>query len=354
MAIYDTLGPEGWGSYRVDFNDGFTPELTRVHKKPEGILIPGFVDIHIHGGYGFDFMADGFHGMVKLAEKLRFDGYEALYPTTITGEVAAIKQALAGWERHPMLPGFHLEGPFLSSEYPGAQPPSAIIDYATHRDDWNDVLEHPALKIVTLAPETPGALDLIRRLDARGVISSMGHTNATYEEARRGFEFGVTHATHTYNAMRGLHHREAGALGYVLSQLGIRAELIYDRQHVSMPAASLLFQNKGSDRVLAVSDGTMMSGEPDRKSAVMWGHHVARDGDRIVLAGTDTLAGSCITLRDAFKNLAEDFGPEVAARACTYTPREAMGLRNPPQVYAQFHDDFTLAAVRDARGKLLG
>jgi N-acetylglucosamine-6-phosphate deacetylase len=177
-----------------------------------------------------------------------------------------------------------------------------------------------------MAPELPHALELASRLMERGVIVSMGHTNATYEEARRGFEFGAAHTTHTFNAMRGLHHREAGILGYALATDALRCELIYDRLHVSREAAGLLFKCKPEDRVIAVSDSTLATGLPPGQTVTMWGHECVIGKKQVRLASNGALAGSAITLLDAFRNLHEDFGAEKAIRACCLNPRAALGI----------------------------
>jgi N-acetylglucosamine-6-phosphate deacetylase len=228
-----------------------------------------------------------------------------------------------------MILGFHLEGPFISPKHPGAQPPSAIAAPPVGGSEWDAVLDDPRLRIVTLAPEMPHALELSARLMKRGVIVSMGHSDATYDEARRGMEFGARHVTHTFNAMRGFHHREAGGAGYALLAAGLRTELIYDRLHVSRPAAELLIRSKGPDEVIAVSDSTLATGMAPHLETEMWGHRCVTGKGEVRLADSGALAGSAITLRHAFANLAEDFGPEAAIRACCLNPRLALGLGEP-------------------------
>jgi N-acetylglucosamine-6-phosphate deacetylase len=239
-----------------------------------------------------------------------------------------VARALTELPEHPMVAGFHLEGPFISPKYPGAQPPSAIVDPPVGATTWDPILDDPRLRLVTLAPERPNAVDLTARLAAKGVRVSMGHTAATYAEAMEGHRAGVVHATHTYNAMRGLHHREPGALGFVLDTDGVDAELIYDRKHVAREAASVLLRCKGADRVIAVSDSTLASGTAPGRRVQMWDLE-AIVGEGEVRLADGTLAGSAITLLDAFRNLLADFGPEVAIKACSINPRRALGLGEP-------------------------
>ncbi|MFQ3668671.1 MAG: amidohydrolase family protein, partial [Fimbriimonadaceae bacterium] len=188
--VADYLGPEGFGSYHVDWNTS-PPTFTRVSRPPQVLLVPGFVDIHIHGAYGIDFMSASREEMRVLCNRLAEDGYECFLPTTITFSVDRIRQALANLPEHEMIGGFHLEGPFISPKFPGAQPPSAILDPPIGPSEWDEIFDDPRLKVITMAPERPGALELISRLTGRGVIVSMGHTDATFDEARRGFEFGA-------------------------------------------------------------------------------------------------------------------------------------------------------------------
>lgn len=333
--IASMLGPEGFGSYEVDWS---TPEptFTRISKPPDLLLVPGFIDIHIHGGFGIDFMSASDSDLKVLATKLEAEGYEAFFPTTITASPEAILRAISKLPEDPIMPGFHLEGPFISSEYPGAQPPGGIAPVPIVDSEWDPILDHPRLKIVTLAPEIPNAVQLILRLRARGVLVGMGHTNATFSEARSGFEHGATHTTHTFNAMRGLHHREAGTVGYSLANSDLAAELIYDRHHVCKDAASLLLKNKSPDAVIAVSDGTQATGIPPGQIIDMWGHSCVTSSGTVRLADTGALAGSAITLLDAFRNLASDFGEETAIRCCSLNPRALLGMKDGPRVYLEF------------------
>ncbi len=340
-GIFTALGPEGLGSYAAEFVDGEL-RLTRVSRPPQGVLIPGLVDLHLHGAFGIDWMAASREEMLVLVEKLEAQGYEGVLPTTVSASVEAVRAALDTLPEHPAIWGFHLEGPFLSPRFPGAQPFDALVLPPQGPSSWDEVLEDPRLRLVTLAPELPGALELSARLMRRGVIVSMGHTNATYDEARFGFEFGVSHVTHCFNAMRGLHHREAGALGYALTQDGLTAELIYDRRHVSKEAAALLLRLKPEQGVIGVSDGTMASGMPLGTKLTMWGQAcvVTREGVRLEPEGG--LAGSAVTLMDVFRLLSEDFGLETAIRLCCLNPRARLGRSGSPRVYLELDSELRL------------
>jgi N-acetylglucosamine-6-phosphate deacetylase len=341
--IVDALGPEGFGTYEVDWTG---PTFARVSKPAAYLAVPGFVDLHIHGGFGVDFMSADADDMRHLCERLQGEGYEAFLPTTITAAASDVKRALAALPESDMILGFHLEGPFISPEFPGAQPPEAIAEVPTGDSEWDEVLEDPRLRVVTLAPELPHASGLITRLMRRGVRVSMGHSNATYDEARQGFEFGASHTTHTFNAMRPLHHREAGLVGYALLNDALRTELIYDRHHVSKEAAAVLLRCKPEDGVVAVSDGTRAIGVPPGQTIDMWGHRCIVGRGQVRLADGGALAGSAVTLLDVFRNLFEDFGPETAIRACCLNPRLAIGLSGPPRVYLLLDREFRVVERR--------
>jgi N-acetylglucosamine-6-phosphate deacetylase len=338
---FQFLGPEGLGTYELDGSP------RRIEGSSDRLLVPGFVDIHIHGAFGIDFMsASGPADVVRMAERLEEVGYEAFLPTTVTDSLDSIKAALRNLPDHRTVAGFHLEGPFLSPVFPGAQPKQWIVDPPQGSSEWDEVLDHPKLRIVTLAPERPGALDLARRLYRRGVIVSLGHTNGTFEECRLAEEAGVKHATHTFNAMRSLHHREAGTAGYALSSDPLSCELIYDRHHVSPEAAALLVKNKPADKLIAISDATMAAGLPGGSTVEMWGltGHVSQGTVRLP---DGTLAGSSITLLDAFRNLAADFGLETAIRACCINPRIDLGLTE-PRVYIELNRNLEIVGRHEA------
>ena len=321
---------------------GAHPCLPRQLVHRMGIFAPGFVDIHIHGAFGIDFMSASSLQMVELAGKLRELGYEAFLPTTITATPADIAFALSQLPDHEMIWGFHLEGPFISELHPGAQPVSAITGPGS---EWDAILDDPRLRVITLAPEREGILPLISRLASRGVTVSMGHSDATYDQALAGFKAGATHITHTFNAMRGFHHREAGLAGFAMLENGVYSELIYDRIHVSEPSASLLVRSKPADKLVAVSDSSMATGLPPGQHLTMWGHDCITTPGQVRLASNGSLAGSAITLKDAFQNLAADFGTETAIRACCLNPRLSIGVTAEPKVWLEFSKQFELKRV---------
>lgn len=340
-GVYHFLGPDGLGTYDVRWEGQL--RLDRVNRSADHLLVPGFVDLHFHGAYGIDFMSATTTDLEFLAGKLASEGYEAFLPTTVTADVEDVKRAVAQLPDHPMIPGFHLEGPFISPKFPGAQPIDHIVEPPAAASEWDAVLDDTRLRVITLAAEHPLALSLISKLMSRGVIVSQGHTNATFFEAKGGFEAGAWHATHLFNAMRPFHHREPGIAGYALTTPGMSVEVIYDRHHVSRDAMKLVVQCKHADEIIAVSDASAATRLPNGSAVQMWGHHAVVEAGTVRLAD-GTLAGSTITLLDAFRNLSQDFGEELAIRACCLNPRRALKL-GPPRVYVEFDQSLNLVAV---------
>lgn len=316
------FGPEGWGDYKVDLTQPAVV-LGPASNPASKILVPGFFDQHIHGAYGADFMSSPTGDLSVMLNRLAEDGYEGLLATTVTASLDETKMALANLPNHPMVAGVHLEGPFISPVYPGAQPPESILEPPAADSPWWELLDDPRVRMVTLAPERPGALDVVAKLARRGVTVSAGHTNATAVELATAVQEGLSSATHTYNAMRPLHHREPGTVGAVLTTDTVSAELIYDRHHVSKQAAEVLLRCKPSERVIAVSDCTMAKGLAPGSQLSMWGHDVVVGETDVRLASNGALAGSCSTLLDCFRYLAADFEVETAARLCCVNPRQA-------------------------------
>lgn len=338
---YRFLGPEGFGSYELRWEGEIIAE--HGHFPADHLIVPGFVDHHFHGAYGIDFMTATRADLEFLADKLAKEGYEAFLPTTVTASADDVMRALGNLPEHPMIPGFHLEGPFISRAFPGAQPPGFIMDPPVGASEWDAVFDDARLRVITMAAEHPNALPLILRLMGRGVIVSQGHTNATYGEAKAGFEHGAGHATHLFNAMRPFHHREPGVVGYALTTAGLNVEVIYDRHHVSREAMKLVLHCKQPDEIIAVSDASAATRLPNGSELEMWGHRATVELGTVRLAD-GTLAGSTITLLDAFRNLAQDFGEELAIRACCLNPRRALKL-GPPRVYVEFDQGMNLVAV---------
>jgi len=300
-----------------------------------GWALPGFIDVHVHGGAGFDFMEADAGKWEKIARFHAEHGTTALLATTVTAtkeELDAVldtaAQCIRDGFRRPAarLLGVHLEGPFINPAKKGAQNPAAIVP---PRPDWlaSWTERHPGLiRILTLAPEMEGALPFVEQLTALGIIPSCGHTDATWHVIRRAADRGLRHAVHTFNAMRPLHHREPGTLGAVLTDDRITAEVIADGEHVHPAAIDLLVRAKGKDRVILVTDAISAAGMPDGQYE-LGGLPVTMTGGAARLAD-GTLAGSTLTMIGAFRFMVKEVGVSVAvaSRMASGNPARRLGI----------------------------
>jgi N-acetylglucosamine-6-phosphate deacetylase len=321
--------------------------------------VPGFVDLHVHGAAGVDFTAaDGgrLEALRALSSYLAAHGVTAFCATTLSAgpdvlleAVEAVAEAAeasaaastadptasAGgiqpktsktpWPGARVL-GCHLEGPFLSPIRRGAQPLDALRPPDLAEMEALVRASRGTLRIVTLAPELPGAFEVVRWLAARGVVVAAGHTDATYEETATAVAAGLTHSAHTFNGMRPLAHRDPGVLGAVMNHDEILAEVIADGLHVSRHVVRLLCRAKGIRRVAVVSDLTHLAGlEPGEYDFA--GQRVEVTAGRVTVKETGGLAGSVSPLNEAFRNLLEwGFSVREAALLTSGNARRQMGL----------------------------
>jgi N-acetylglucosamine-6-phosphate deacetylase len=228
---------------------------------------------------------------------------------------------------HTQLLGVHLEGPFISPKFPGAQNPEFIVlPQISWLEDW--VKQHPdVIRLLTLAPEREGALALISWLNGQGITVACGHTDASYDQIEAAVDHGLHHAVHTYNAMRMLHHREPGTVGAVLSEDRIFAEVIADGHHVHPACIRLLSKAKPEDKLLLVTDAMSATGLGDGIYELGGLKVTVKAGVARLLEG-DSLAGSTLTMIDAFRFCVEKVGlsiPQVS-RMASGTPAATLGI----------------------------
>lgn len=294
-------------------------------------VAPGFVDVHVHGWGGHDAMGDR-AALDGMAQALAGRGVTSFLPTAVSAplpELAAFADRVRAWL--PFAPvdgaaplGFNLEGPFLADARRGAHDPAFLMDPADIPVGALDPLLD-GLRVITVAPERPGALAFIAALRARGVAVSMGHSAATLEEARAGYAAGGSTTTHLFNGMTGLDHRAPGLAAAALLDDDAYVELIADGQHVHPGLWPLIARLKPADRLLLVSDAIVLAGMGDGRASVGTLEVEVRDG-RVTLVGTTTLAGSVIALDDAVRNLvAAGFALPVAIAAASTNPVAMLG-----------------------------
>jgi N-acetylglucosamine-6-phosphate deacetylase len=311
-----------------------------VHDFGDGIIVPGFVDIHIHGSAGYDVMqADG-SGRADFEQFLARHGVTAYYPTTIAAPLDVIERALerladaienAGRKdkthgtSQPL--GIHLEGPFLSHARPGVHLLEDLIRpsvQAFHRF-WQAARGH--IRLMTIAPELEGALEVIAEAARRGVCVSLGHSNADLESARKGVAAGARHATHTFNAMRPLSHRDPGIVGEVLTNRQLTADIIADGVHVDPVMIELFLRAKGAENAVLITDATSATGMPDGKYRLGSLEVEVKDGKCL---RDGKLAGSVLTMDRAVRNTMAfaDWDLQQAVRIATANPARVAGAQN--------------------------
>lgn len=290
----------------IAITDEIDPTLKSL--PDDQIVVPGFIDKHIHGANHSDGMYTTYDDVKNIATTIAKEGVTAFLVTTMTQSPEKIKQALNNIrdyiESKPSFGaeaiGIHLEGPFICTKYKGAQIESEIVpcDVATFKQYQQASNNH--IKQVTLAYEENGK-ELVEYLVSQNIIASIGHTDATAKQTFEGIKAGITSSTHTYNAMRGIHHREIGTLGAVMLSDEVYCELIADLVHVSDDAIKLLFKCKGKDQVIAITDAIESKHLPDGIYK-LGGQNVYVRGNEARLKD-GTLAGSTLHMNLGLKNI---------------------------------------------------
>jgi N-acetylglucosamine-6-phosphate deacetylase len=331
----------------------------KVIDSRECYVVPGFIDVHVHGVEGHDTLDPG-EPVAAIASRLPRYGVTAFCPTTVacgprelSSVLAQVAQARA--TRPPrsarVLPA-HLESNFINPSYAGAQPAeclrvpahvadgtsaasSEVVQIARLRDgefSASDILDvvaaaQPDVGIVTLAPELPGGLELVRRLVSAGHRVSLGHSGASVDEAMAAIDAGARHATHLFNRMAPMTHRAPGIAGAVLAREEVSAELICDGFHVHPAMSRVAIAAKRRERIIAITDGTAGSGLARGSVARLGGRRI-RVTDSAAVLDNGTLAGSTLTMDRAFTTIVATFGLSLvdAAMLCSTTPARELGL----------------------------
>ena len=299
-------------------------------------LAPGFIDLHVHGAVGRDAMEGTADAFRAICEYHGGGGTTSLLLTTVTAPIPEIVRVLAAIDGArgdiPQLRGAHVEGPFISPEKHGAQREEFIVE--PRPELIAQLLEKPdAIKRVTLAPEVPGACDLISRLTTLGVASSGGHSAAWDEESRAGFEHGMRQVTHTFNCMSSMRRRGrervAGLLEFALSEPEIFCELIADGRHVSTTLMRMLYRAKGAAGICLVTDAIAGAGLPNETHFSLFGNDCVVTGGACWLADGSALAGSSSRMIDLVKRMVLEVGAPAheSVRMATETPARAMGWK---------------------------
>jgi N-acetylglucosamine-6-phosphate deacetylase len=323
----------------VSLSEANLAEHANILDFPSATLAPAFFDVHIHGAAGHDVMEATPEALCAIGTFLASKGTGSYLATTVTGPLDATLSSVAGLARairNPSLVargnqavalpvGIHLEGPFLSHEKCGVQPVEHML--APDIGTFDRIFEaaEGCVRLMTIAPELPGAIELIRHAVSRGVRISLGHSNATAAETGKAIAAGAVSATHTFNAMRALDHREPGILGTVLITNSLYAELICDGIHVAPEMVRLWYRVKGSRRGILVTDAMSAAGMPDGEYR-LGGFAVQVAGGKATARGV--LAGSVLTLDRALANFLEYAAAPLAEALpmLTTNPTAMLGL----------------------------
>jgi len=300
-------------------------------------ISPGFIDVHVQGAGGYDILDGTYDAVNAIAKTLAKNGVTAFLATTVYSKrgqalFCAVKEAMEKGTDGAEVLGTHLEGPFISPAKRGMIKPENIKKVpgtkkgARHLFDIIDACDG-SLKMMTIAPEIPGAIDIIKKLKKNKVVAAIGHTNATYEEALKGFDAGITHATHMFNAMSALHHRKPGAAGAILTDDRVSAQLIADGKHLHPAVVKLVVKQKGPDKIALITDPMSAAGLPDGKYVYNGLKYEAKNG-LAVYCGADTFIGTALTLNKIVKRIV-DMGIvdlKDAVRMASLVPAKVLGI----------------------------
>lgn len=325
----DGVVEPGWlrvdGDRIAEVGSGSHPDAELL----DGLLAPGFVDIHVHGGGGASYTSgDAAEARAAAAFHLRHGTTTTLASlvTAPAAELLAAVPVLAALVDEGVLAGVHLEGPFLASARCGAHNPALLLEPSAELLDELLRAGRGTIRMVTLAPELPGGLELVKRLADAGVVAAVGHSDAGFDDAREAFAAGATVATHLYNGMPPMHHREPGVVGAALAADGVVVELINDGVHLHQGVVAGTFAQVGSGRVALVTDAMAAAGMGDGEY-VLGGQPVRVSGGVARVVSTSSIAGSTLTMDAAVRAaVAAGVSTVDALRAATATPARALEL----------------------------
>ena len=312
-----------------------TATLTGVEviEAKDKFIVPGYIDIHIHGGGGSDVMDGDYESINQIAIAHSHFGTTSFLPTTMTMSkdkiirslrsiCEAVKKGTAGAE----ILGIHMEGPYINPEKKGAQKEDDIKKISIEEFLEFNQASGNLIRLVTIAPEMPGAIGLIKYLYKQGIIASVGHTNATYVQTQAGIQAGLSHVTHTFNAMKELHHREPGVVGAALTSPELTLEIIADGIHIHPIVLKILTKIKESEKVVLITDAMRAAGLKEGTYDLGGQEVTVKKGQARLKDGT--LAGSVLTMDKAVKNMVTKVGIPLpkAIQMASYNPAKSIGI----------------------------
>lgn len=298
------------------------------------VVVPGFIDQHIHGAAGSDAMDGTIQDLSKIACALAKEGTTAFLATTMTQSPENIDKALKAVNDYMKLNpddgakvlGVHLEGPFISKDFVGAQPIEYVATPLVATFKHYEEVSGNHIKEVSLAAEVEGSCDLIRYLASKNIVASIGHSNAKYEDVKKAVEAGATNVTHTYNAQKPIHHREVGTVGAAMLFDELNCEAICDGIHLSGPAIKLLRKNKPDDKFTLITDAMRAKHMPDGVSELGGQVVIVKNGEARLVNGT--LAGSVLKMNVAVHNVMKFLDEDLTkvVRYATENPAKNLGV----------------------------
>ncbi len=273
------------------------------------VVVAGFIDQHVHGAGGSDAMDGTTNDLAIIANSLAKEGTTAFLATTMTQSPENVNKAMSAVKEYmtadspvgARVLGIHLEGPFISKKHIGAQPLEYVVAPSVQVFDEYNFKSGNAIKLVSLAPEVQGAIELIEHLASLNVVASAGHTDAGYSDMAKAVQSGLSNVTHTYNAQKAVHHREIGTVGSAMIMDELNCEVICDLIHLSVPAIKLLIKNKPHDKITLITDSMRAKHLKDELSELGGQTVIVKNGEARLENGA--LAGSILKMNDAVKNL---------------------------------------------------
>lgn len=272
-------------------------------------LVPGFIDVHVHGGGGYDAMRGCVEDIDGMSLFHAQHGTTSFLPTTLTADPLSIEKAIdsivktsENGTRGAEVLGVHLEGPFINEKRSGAQNLLYIREPSIEELDRYCEIAKGNIRLMTLAPEQPGAIEFIRHAFHKGVTISIGHSDATYHIVKQAIEAGANHITHLFNGMRPLHHREPGVAGTALMSDELAVELICDGFHIHPDLINYVFRTKSLEKIILITDAVSAAGQPNGDNYELGGLPCYMKDGQVRLKESNDLAGSCLTMIEALRN----------------------------------------------------
>ncbi|MEH7381422.1 N-acetylglucosamine-6-phosphate deacetylase [Bacillus sp. JJ1533] len=311
------------------------------------LLIPGMIDVHIHGADGFDMMDGMVESVQAVSKACARTGCTSFLATSVSSTFEDLLQMIEnvseveGNEQGAQIVGMHIEGPYLNVKRKGMQNER----FLRHPDieEMERILgkSNGLIKMVTLAPELPGGLQLIEFLKEKGIIASIAHSDATYEEAKQAFGCGASHVTHCFNGMRPIHHRDPGIVIAAFEESHVSVQAIVDYVHLHPAIVRLMYREKGASQMVLITDALQAMGMGD--GTYLFGGHEVTVHNGVATLGDGTLASSTVTLNEALAKTVEAGIPlSDAIRMATETPADILGLPRKGRIQAGADADLVL------------